>query len=238
MLTTAEPVHHADVAGAMAEAERLLAGSTSEERQRLLDHVRAQLELELDLASASPQIPGSVADVLARVGSPAELVGRARVALNLPAAAPPVQTQTAAGLGSCRVCRQPVAAVAAVCPHCGAPRPANQNWTGTGYEYRSAATWHGMPLLHIAVGRDANGKIRVARGVVAIGQFARGVIVVAQVGAASVFGLGQFIAAPIAVAQFAVGLVCVGQFALAALLGVGMIATGLKATGLLALRLF
>jgi hypothetical protein len=222
----------------MAEAERLLAGSTSEERQRLLDHVRAQLELEVDLAAASPQIPGSVADVLARLGPPADLIGRARATLNLSAGAPPVQAPMAAGLAACRICKQSVAAVAAACPHCGAPRPANQSWNGTGYEYRSAATWRGMPLLHIAVGRDANGRFRVARGVVAVGQFARGVVVVAQVGAASVFGLGQFIAAPIAVAQFAVGLVCVGQIALAALLGVGMLATGLRATGAFALRLF
>lgn len=238
MFTTAESAYHADVAGYLAEAERLVAGSAADERQRLLDYVRAQLELEMDLASASSQIPGSVADVLVRLGAPTELVGRARVALNLPAAAPPAHAPMVTGLTACRVCKLGVAAVAAVCPHCGAPRPANQSWNGTGYEYRSTATWRGMPLLHIAVGRDANGKFRVARGVVAIGQFARGVIVVAQMGAASVFGLGQFIAAPIAVAQFAVGLVCVGQLALAALLGVGMIATGLKATGLLALRLF
>ncbi len=37
------------------------------------------------------------------------------------------------------------------------------------YEYRSAATFLGLPLVHIYFGTDENGKIRVAKGWIAIG---------------------------------------------------------------------
>lgn len=38
----------------------------------------------------------------------------------------------------CRECSQEVSTEALVCPHCGAPRPADQAWAGTGFEWQSA----------------------------------------------------------------------------------------------------
>ena len=42
---------------------------------------------------------------------------------------------------------------------------------GWGYEYKSKQTLFGWPLVHVAFGRDAKGKLRVAKGVIAVGQF-------------------------------------------------------------------
>ncbi|MFA6034656.1 MAG: hypothetical protein WC889_17285 [Myxococcota bacterium] len=111
------------------------------------------------------------------------------------------------------------------CPRCGAPFPANNAWSGWGYEWRSKTSVMGWPLVHVAVGRDAKGKLRVARGVVAIGQFAIGIITLAQFGVGLLFGLGQFTA----------GVVTVGQFALGGLFGLGQFATGYLAIGQFAL---
>ena len=71
-----------------------------------------------------------------------------------------------------------------------------------------------LPALHMTFGRDpATGK-KTAKGIVAAGQFAVGVFVLAQ------FGLGLLLG----VAQFGTGLVCVGQFALGGLFAVGQFA--------------
>ncbi len=83
-----------------------------------------------------------------------------------------------------------------------------------GFEWKSKATVFGLPLVHIAIGRDRNGKLRVARGVVAIGQFGVGVITIAQFGFGFLGSIGQFVMAPAAVGQFAVGLIVIGQFAI------------------------
>lgn len=112
-------------------------------------------------------------------------------------------------------CRNPA------CPHCGAPRPADPAWTGTGYEWKSVRTCYGYPLVHIAFGKDARGKWRVAKGVIAIGQFAIGLFTVAQFGVGLLLGFGQFLIGPLIVAQFAGGI----------LLGVGQLASGYIAVG-------
>jgi hypothetical protein len=122
---------------------------------------------------------------------------------------------------SCRECRGQVSEEARTCPHCGAPRPADQTWSGRGYEWRSARTYAGYPLVHIAFGRDRRGKLRVAKGIIAIGQFAVGLVTIAQFGVGLVFGFGQCLVAPVVLAQVAGGL----------LLGVGQIATGYVAVG-------
>jgi hypothetical protein len=107
-----------------------------------------------------------------------------------------------------------VSTEAFTCPHCGAPRPTEAAWTGTGFEWKSARTYAGYPLVHIAFGRDSRGKRRVAKGIIAIGQFAVGLVTVAQFGVGVLFGFGQFIFGFTTIAQFAVGLaVGIGQFA-------------------------
>jgi hypothetical protein len=124
-------------------------------------------------------------------------------------------------LSPCRECQQEISTEASFCPHCGAPRPADRQWQGPGFEWRSAQTFYGYPLIHVAFGKDARGKRRVAKGIIAIGQFAFGVITVAQFGVGLLFGFGQFI----------FGLTALAQFAGALLMGVGQFASGYVAIG-------
>ncbi len=89
-----------------------------------------------------------------------------------------------------------------------------------GFEWRTRASSFGFPLICIAFGRDPNGRLRIARGLLAVGQFAYGGIVIAQFGAGIV-----------TVSQFAVGLLAFGQLALGILLGLGQLSTGVMAIG-------
>lgn len=95
---------------------------------------------------------------------------------------------------------------------------------GIGFEWRTRAEYYGYPLVCVAFGRSDRGGMRVARGWIAVGQFAIGAVTLAQFGVGLVFGLGQFLAAPVAVAQFALGI----------LFGLGQFATGYVAIGQLA----
>jgi len=112
------------------------------------------------------------------------------------------------------------------CPHCGHPtgRPAQAPW---GYEWRSKTELFGWPLVHVAIGRDATtGKRRVARGIIAIGQFGFGLITVAQFGVGFLLGFGQFVCGILAMGQVAVGLLfALGQFA-SGIVAVGQVALG------------
>jgi hypothetical protein len=68
------------------------------------------------------------------------------------------------------------------CPSCGAPFPAKEKWDGWGYEFKSGATLLGIPLVHISFKFRPNRVPVPARGIIAIGQFACGVITVSQFG--------------------------------------------------------
>ena len=128
-------------------------------------------------------------------------------------------------LVSCRECQHQVSNVARACPQCGAPFPARPNWQGTGYDWKSQTTVWGYPLVHIAYGRDAQGKLRIAKGVIAIGQFGIGLITLAQFGIGLLFGFGQFLA----------GLTVIAQVAVTPLFGIGQFATGVVAIGQMAI---
>ncbi len=132
------------------------------------------------------------------------------------------------GLTNCRECGAEVSDQARACPRCGAPWPANPTWSGTGFEWKSARSYWGYPLVHIAFGRDRRGKWRVAKGIIAIGQFALGLVTVAQFGVGLLFGFGQFIVGATVLAQCAGGL----------LIGVGQIATGYAAIGQMVLAYY
>jgi hypothetical protein len=208
--------------------ERLRAGLShlgSEERERVLEETRARIDLELELKGSDPS-PEVVREVLSQIGEPESLAARHRVVESEQREALPTTPLTV-----CRTCAHEVSTEALACPRCGAPFPWRRRWKGHGYEYRSKATLFGLPLVHVAVGRDERGKLRVAKGIIAIGQFGVGVITIAQFGVGALFGLGQFVAAPLAVGQFALGLVAIGQIAIGVLFGLGMVATGLKAIG-------
>ncbi len=122
---------------------------------------------------------------------------------------------------TCRECGAEVSDQTPVCLRCGAPQAAASSHPGFGFEWKSARTYGGYPLVHIAFGKDSRGKWRVARGIVAIGQFALGLVTVAQFGVGLLFGFGQFLVGGVVLAQIAGGLV----------LGVGQVATGYVAIG-------
>ncbi|HEV7402029.1 MAG TPA: hypothetical protein VGO11_03850 [Chthoniobacteraceae bacterium] len=125
---------------------------------------------------------------------------------------------------SCRLCRAEVLATDLTCPHCGAPRPARAEFSGEGYEWRTAATWLGAPLIHVAFGMDAEGRPRVARGVIAIGQRARGGV-----------AIGLIATGFVAIGLVAVGLFSIGLVAIAALGALGVNAIAPWAVGVVAL---
>lgn len=124
-------------------------------------------------------------------------------------------------LSSCRECKKEVSPNARSCPHCGAPQPANQTWNGWGFDWKSKTSYYGWPLVHVSVGKDRNGRLRVAKGWIAIGQFGIGAVTIAQFGVGVVFGFGQVILGTTAIAQIAVAL----------LFGMGQLATGYIAVG-------
>ncbi|MBN1893010.1 zinc-ribbon domain-containing protein [bacterium] len=128
----------------------------------------------------------------------------------------------------CRRCGHEVLADNRFCPFCGAGNPAAADWKGSGFEWKSTTTVCGYPLVHIAFGRDENGKIRVAKGVLAVGQFGIGLITVAQIGFGAFFGIGQVM----------VGTAAVAQVAVTALFGLGQFATGYAAIGQFALAYY
>ena len=111
----------------------------------------------------------------------------------------------------CRECQHQVSEQAMACPNCGAPRPSLEKWDGWGYEYKSAITVLGLPLIHIAFKFRPNRTPVVARGVIAIGQFACGFVTISQFGI-GVISISQFTLAGLALAQFAVAYSLVAQF--------------------------
>jgi len=120
---------------------------------------------------------------------------------------------------------------AAACPGCGHPlspqgppqRPAGgypYPYYWGGYEYKSKRTLFGLPLLHIAQGFTSEGKIRVAKGFIAVGNVAVGVIAIggASIGVLSFAGAG-------------IGIVCFAGLAAGVICGVGGVAIGYIAVG-------
>ena len=114
---------------------------------------------------------------------------------------------------ACRECRREVSDQALACPHCGAPYPARDAWDGFGYEYKSATTIAGWPLVHVSFKYRPNRAPVVARGIIAIGQFGCGVVCVSQFGI-GLFSISQFAIAGFAVAQFAAAYSLIAQIGL------------------------
>jgi hypothetical protein len=83
------------------------------------------------------------------------------------------------------------------CGNCRTRNPANPKGDGWGYEYKSATTVLGIPLVHVAFKYAPNGLPVPARGIVAIGQFAVGAVTISQ------FGLGLLSLSQITVAGLA-----------------------------------
>lgn len=111
----------------------------------------------------------------------------------------------------CRECRTTISEQALSCPHCGAPYPARAKWDGWGFEYKSSLAIGDWPLVHIAFKYRPNRTPVVARGVVAIGQFAYGGLCISQFGVGLV-SVSQFTVAGFAVAQVGAAYTLLAQF--------------------------
>lgn len=129
---------------------------------------------------------------------------------------------------NCTECGAPVSEKAASCPQCGnplKPTATTRQFGGYplhGFEWKSNIEMMGLPLIHVAFGRDKNtGKLLVAKGIIAIGQYGIGLITIAQFGIGLLFGFGQFVG----------GIIAIGQFSLGIYFGAGQFATGLTAIG-------
>jgi hypothetical protein len=127
---------------------------------------------------------------------------------------------------TCRECNHEVSEQAPVCPHCGAPSPAIQDWTGWGFEYKSGTELMGLPLLHISFKFKPNFMPVPAVGIIAIGQFAAGIINISQFGI-GVFSLSQFTVSVFAIAQFGIAHSLIAQLGLYVHQGYGQLVKSL-----------
>jgi hypothetical protein len=119
----------------------------------------------------------------------------------------------------CPECGGQVSDRALMCPHCGLAQAGGP----FAYEYRSPITVFGLPLVHIVCGPGFNpvtGRMRVAKGIIAIGHVAVGV-----------FAFGGVAIGAVSFGGLALGLVAIGGCAIGALLALGGMALGLVAIG-------
>jgi hypothetical protein len=119
----------------------------------------------------------------------------------------------------CQECNNDISDNAVICPHCGSAG-SRFLWS---YEYRSKRMLFGLPLVHIVMGpvfNPATGKIRVAKGIIAVGGIAYGVIAMGGIS----FGV-------ISLGGLAVGLAAIGGCALGMGLALGGLAVGFIALG-------
>jgi tRNA A-37 threonylcarbamoyl transferase component Bud32 len=100
-----------------------------------------------------------------------------------------------------------------------------------GYEYKSNVELFGLPLVHVAHGMDpATGKVRIARGFVAIGGRARGVFAFGGE-AIGVFAFGGVAIGVFALGGFGIGLCTLSGLAIGLFLASGGLAVGGIAVG-------
>jgi hypothetical protein len=137
-------------------------------------------------------------------------------------------------LTRCPECQRSISDKALACPHCGYPLresesiPSGGGYAGMyGYEYKSSLTIFGMPLVHIVYGPGPGGRLKPAKGFIAIGNVAIGVI-----------AIGGFALGIISVAGIGLGLICFAGMALGVLGGVGGFAVGYVAVGGIAIGVY
>jgi len=128
----------------------------------------------------------------------------------------------------CPECGGRISDKAVMCPHCGYSPCAR--WFGG--EYRSKAEYLGLPIVHIIMGPGFDpltGRIRIAKGIIAIGPIAAGGLAVGAV-SVGVVSLGG-----VAAGAFALGGLAVGVILALGGLAVGLVAVGGAAIGYYAL---
>jgi hypothetical protein len=135
---------------------------------------------------------------------------------------------------NCPECHGSVSDQALACPHCGYPlqgagdgRPGSGYAGYYGYEYKSSRTIFGLPLIHIVYGLGPGGRLKPAKGFIAIGNFAIGVVAV-----------GGFALGVLSIAGVGLGLVCLGGLAFGVLGGAGGVALGYIAVGGIAIGVY
>jgi len=126
----------------------------------------------------------------------------------------------------CRECQREISEQALACPGCGAPYPARARFDGFGFEYRSSLTVAGLPLVHVSFKYRPNRVPVVAKGWIAIGQFAIGGLTVSQFGI-GIVSVSQFTVAGFALAQFGVARSLIAQIGLFVHDGRGQLVRGI-----------
>ena len=96
-----------------------------------------------------------------------------------------------------------------------------------GIEWKTRIGLFGLPLVCVSFGQDAAGRLKVAKGFIAIGHRAVGGITISQ------FGVGV-----VSIGQFSLGIASVGQVALGVLTGIGQLGVGIFAVGQLVVGLY
>jgi len=126
---------------------------------------------------------------------------------------------------NCPECQRPVSDQAHDCPSCGYPLKSGAGGPllgrhGYGYEYKSKATLFGLPLIHICSGPGPDGRLRPAKGFIAIGNVAIGV-----------FALGGISFGLVCLGAVSLGLVCIGGLSIGLAAAFGGFAVGYLAVG-------
>jgi tRNA A-37 threonylcarbamoyl transferase component Bud32 len=107
-----------------------------------------------------------------------------------------------------------------------------------GFEYRSRATLFGLPLVHITRGSDPRtGRMRVARGIIAMGDVAKGVVAFGGV-AIGFLAFGGVAVGGVAVGGFGLGVVSLSGLAIGLAFAFGGLAVGPIAVGGLAIGVY
>ncbi len=102
-------------------------------------------------------------------------------------------------------------------------------------EFKSHASFMGLPLLHYTRGKcPETGRRIIARGVIAIGRLAAGILAIGHA-SFGVIAIGQLgLGILLGLGQGSTGLYAVGQVALGLMFGLGQFATGQIAIGQIA----
>ena len=125
----------------------------------------------------------------------------------------------------CPECGHKISEKALACPQCGYPMGGGFLW---GFEYRSKTKVFGLPLIHIVPGyavNPASGRLRVAKGIIAIGHIAIGLIAIGGVALGGLCFGGLAIGLLLAIGGMALGTVALGGMA------IGLVAIGGAALG-------
>ena len=123
---------------------------------------------------------------------------------------------------NCPECDKEISDKALMCPNCGFSA-GNRSLPIFTYEYRSKREFFGLPLVHVVYGMGINpltGRIRVAKGIIAIGNIA--------VGGLAIGGLSLGI---LSIGGLALGLAALGGMAVGLMLALGGMAVGFIAIG-------